>query len=68
MQDIHDKIKEYIESKGPYDSKESDWHDNGREWLRELRHNFFHFSARMAAGHDPRFENGKRVRKHYTNG
>jgi hypothetical protein len=68
LQDVLTEIQQYINSKGPYDSIKDDWLDNNQEWLRELRHQFFHFSARMAPGHDPRIEDGKRTRKHYKNG
>jgi hypothetical protein len=27
-----------------------------KEWLRKLRHDYLHISARMQPGHDPRFE------------
>jgi len=31
-----------------------------REWLRKLRHDFFHFSSHMNPGHDPRFDEDKK--------
>ena len=59
---VHDKIKKYIASQGPYTSKPEDWHGND-DGLPALRHGYFHFSARIKMGHNPRFKNGKRTRK-----
>ena len=39
------------------------WIDNHEPWLKELRHKYLHFSARMQVGHDPRFaQDGRRQR------
>lgn len=44
-------------------SRPEDWHDNSRSWLRQLRHDYLHFSARMEVGYDPRInEQGRRKR------
>ena len=43
-----------------------DWHRNDLPWLRALRHDYFHFSARDKIGHTPRFSRGSRFRKAYN--
>jgi len=43
-------------------SKATHWHQNDEAWLRDLRHDYFHFSARYSTGHTPRYNRGKRVR------
>ena len=41
------------------------WRENMEVWIKNLRHDYLHFSARMQPGHDPRFENGRREREKY---
>jgi len=65
LSNVHEEIQRYVNKHGPDSSKPADWHDNDREWLRKLRHQYFHFSARMMPGHDPRIIDGKRIRKVY---
>ena len=60
---VRDQLDSYIAS--TTQSKASDWHDNDRPWLRKLRHDYLHFSARIEVGHDPRFRNGQRERYGY---
>jgi len=62
---VQKAIQGYIDTHTPSSSQAVDWHDNDRGWLRRLRHEYFHFSARMMPGHDPRIINGKRIRKVY---
>lgn len=64
---VQQEIQGYVNKQDRYTSKPEDWHDN-RKFLRFLRHRYFHFSARMSAGHDPRIVGGKRTRKIYPNG
>jgi hypothetical protein len=65
LNDENGYIQSYIDKQGPYSSQAADWVDNRDPWLKKMRHDYFHFSARMRPGHDPRIENGKRVRKIY---
>ena len=65
LSSVQGKIQAYISKQGNYTSQNSDWLENREELMRKLRHDYLHFSARMAPGHDPRIENGKRVRKIY---
>ncbi len=57
--DIQQRIEGYIAKTSQ--SKADDWHGNDRQ-LRDLRHDYLHFSARRQIGHDPRFYKGKRHR------
>lgn len=41
------------------------WRANREPWLKTLRHDYLHFSARMQPGHDPRIEKGRRQREKY---
>ena len=63
---VNQEIQDYVakhEGKGAFTSKPRDWHDVKRTpWLRELRHDYCHFSARMETGHDPRIKNNQRKR------
>ncbi|NNE62693.1 MAG: DUF2235 domain-containing protein [Gammaproteobacteria bacterium] len=45
-------------------SKVDDWLNN-EAWLRQLRHDYLHFSAHLSIAHGPRIENYKRTRKTY---
>ncbi|MBL1259852.1 MAG: DUF2235 domain-containing protein [Thiotrichaceae bacterium] len=63
-----EEIQAYVgqhQARGAYSSQPADWHDNQRSWLRTLRHDYFHFSARLEIGNGPRYENGKRLRGEY---
>ena len=57
---IKQKIDDYIANTPK--SKAAHWHHNNEAWLRDLRHDYFHFSARYSTGHTPRFNHGKRSR------
>lgn len=66
LSQIQDTIKSYVaqhDSLGARTSQAKDWHDNDRGWLRELRHRYFHFSAKVKLGHTPRIEGGERIRQ-----
>jgi len=73
LEKAYKKIKTYVkqhETKDAYSSQPEDWHDNQRDWLRDLRYGYFHFSAKstspllsLVAPHAPRYINGKRQRK-----
>jgi len=43
-------------------SSATHWLNNNAPWLKQLRHNYLHFSARIKTGHTPRFIRGKRGR------
>jgi hypothetical protein len=64
---VQDSIKAYVDKhkgKGANTSRADHWHDKDKpSWLPDLRHDYFHFSARLGIGNDPRIENGKRQRK-----
>lgn len=62
LDEVRKRIDHYIATASQ--SKASDWRHN-ESWLRDLRHKYLHFSARMEVGHDPRFNNGKRIRYTY---
>ena len=58
---VRKEIERYIATTET--SRPEDWHDNHRSWLRQLRHDHLHFSARMEVGYDPRInEQGQRKR------
>ena len=65
------KMEKHIESyiANTTQSKADDWDkkmetdEELRTLLRELRHDYLHFSARLKLGHDPRIEGGKRLRE-----
>ncbi len=63
LRQVHTKLQEYINAQGPYSSKAEDWHCNDLGWLRQLRHDYFHFSARLKMGHTPCFKRGQRSRQ-----
>ncbi len=75
LEEAETAIKNYIDDhknrdqKSPeipadeFSSKASDWHDNDRLWLKKLRHEQLHFSARLKFGLGPRFENNERKRQ-----
>ena len=63
-----EEIQAYVnqhQTKGARSSRPEDWHDNQRGWLRDLRHDYFHFSARLEIGNGPRYENGQRLREEF---
>jgi len=62
------KIESYMnrhDGLGAFSSKSEDWLQNDEKWLRELRHEYFHFSARFEIGNEPRFIRGRRQRMYY---
>lgn len=66
---VQSKLDKYVnqhKGKGAYTSKATDWHDNTRAWLCDLRYGYFHFSARLELGNGPRYINGKRERMYYA--
>ena len=63
LNNVKQKIEQYIASTNK--SEPGHWHVND-DWLRELRHDYFHFSARYKIGHGPRFSKGRRFRKVYN--
>jgi len=62
LNDVKAKIDGYADGVGT--SKPEDWHHN-EKWLKELRHKYFHFSARLEMGNGPNIVNGKRERIYY---
>ncbi len=60
LNDIKQQMDNYIAIH--QQSKAEHWHGNTEQWLRDLRHDYFHFSAKCKMGHTPRFKNGKRFR------
>ncbi len=54
------EIEQYI-ARTPV-SRAEHWLKNNAPWLKQLRHDYLHFSARIKTGHSPRFINGKRGR------
>lgn len=66
LNEANKKVKKYVnenKGKGEFRSKADDWINNNQRWLLELRHGYFHFSAKYSLGLTPRYENGKRKRK-----
>lgn len=67
LSSVQDSIQAYVDKhkkKGSNSSRVEDWHDNKNPtWLPDLRHDYFHFSARLAMGNEPRIKDGKRQRK-----
>ena len=59
---VQEKIDSYIASTS--NSSAADWHHN-ESWLKDLRHDYLHFSARMKVGHGPRLDVGWRTRVTY---
>ncbi|RDH83858.1 MAG: hypothetical protein DIZ80_06905 [endosymbiont of Galathealinum brachiosum] len=56
------KNKKVPESASTYTSKADDWLNDTSQWLKDLRHDCFHFSAHYSIGLSPRIKNGKRTR------
>ncbi len=67
LREIKQKIDAYVAQKQDGGSKAEDWLERDDDWLKGLRHDYLHFSARLATGHQPRtdFWNGQRYRKIY---
>ena len=63
LQNVQQKIDNYISKVGG-NSKVEDWL-HSESWLRILRHDYLHFSARLSLAHAPRFRNYQRTRKTY---
>ena len=64
LEHVRNEIDDYIATTPQ--SNPEDWHDNKRPWLRRLRYDYLHFSARMEVGYDPRInEQGERERYTY---
>ena len=63
--DIPSVIQKYMGEQGNYTSRASHWHFN-KPWIKTLRNKFFHFSAVMSMGYDPRIDGGRRRRKIYN--
>ncbi len=62
---IQERIEAYMASIGTA-STETDWQQNDG-MLRQLRHDYCHFSANYSPGMKPRFnDNGQRKRMHYA--
>ena len=62
---VKDKIHDYVaqhDGLGARTSRPEHWHAN-TELLRQLRHDYFHFSAKIKLGHTPRIEHGERIRQ-----
>ena len=63
LSDVQKRIDSYVA--GTSKSRVTDWQHN-EPWLRKLRHDYLHFSARMKTGHDPRInDNKQRTRMTY---
>jgi len=60
LNNVKQKIDSYITN--TQKSQATHWHQNDEAWLRDLRHDYFHFSARYSTGHTPRYNRGKRAR------
>jgi hypothetical protein len=76
LKSVENKIKSYIQQIGSNSKPDhwigpentncyKDWQGNDK-WLRDLRHDYLHFSAVfLSVAHAPRIEGGQRVRKIY---
>lgn len=64
LSSVQQAIDRYINT--THRSRVWDWHRNDLPWLRTLRHDYCHFSARAKTGHTPRFSCGSRFRKAYN--
>ena len=63
LSEVQNHIEKYVASTSK--SRLTDWQHN-EPWLRTLRHDYLHFSARMKTGHDPRInDNKQRTRMTY---
>lgn len=63
LQAIYDRLVAYCTGASKPDP--AYWRNNQEPWMKALRRDYLHLSARMQPGHDPRIENGKRTRKVY---
>lgn len=59
---VKQRLEQYVKSAKR--SRAEDWHHN-ESWLKELRHDHLHFSARLSLAHAPRIESSIRTRKVY---
>lgn len=64
--DIPGIIQKYIGQQRNYSSKAKHWHFNDKPWIKTLRNKYFHFSANMKKGYDPRYVAGRRFRRIYN--
>ncbi|MDZ4262692.1 MAG: DUF2235 domain-containing protein [Pseudomonadota bacterium] len=62
---VKERIDNYIASAKGRESRADHWHHN-EEWLRQLRHDYLHFSAQIEFGLGPRISKGKRQRMTYA--
>lgn len=65
-QELHD-VQQMLETHctGPSKTDADYWRNNHAPWLKQLRHEYLHFSARLKTGHEPRFKGGRRRRMTY---
>lgn len=63
LQTIYDRLGAYCS--GPSKPDPDYWRNNQEPWMKALRRDYLHLSARMQPGHDPRIEDGRRTRKVY---
>lgn len=63
LNDVKQKLESH--ASGASKTDPDHWRANREPWLKSLRHDYLHFSARMQPGHDPRFEKGRRQREKY---
>lgn len=61
--DIQPKLESH--ASGASKTDPNYWRANREPWLKSLRHDYLHFSARMQPGHDPRIVKGQRQREKY---
>ncbi len=57
-----DKHKKPSANEKVFSSVADDWINDNSQWLKDLRHGYFHFSAHYSIGLSPRIKNGKRSR------
>lgn len=62
LSNVKSRLEQYAQS--VKSSIFKDWQHN-EPWLKQLRHDYLHFSARLSLAHGPRIENFKRIRKEY---
>jgi len=63
LHSVYDRLVAYCTGASKPDR--SLWRNNTEQWMKNLRRDYLHLSARMQPGHDPRIENGRRTRKVY---
>ncbi len=57
-----DKHKKPSTSTKAFSSVADDWVNENTQWMKDLRHDYFHFSAHYSIGLSPRIKGGKRTR------